>query len=88
MADSAALTRMLIEAYDVPDRSGTPKATFEVMFNPTSYGYKHEVTYENAQGLGDASSPQNFENVQPQGRDLAHRHEPRGVPRDHGPAPG
>lgn len=66
MADSAALTRMLIEAYDVPDRSGTPKATFEVMFNPTSYGYKHEVTYENAQGLGDASSPQNFENVQPQ----------------------
>lgn len=62
----AALAKMLIEAFDTPDRQGQPAASFSVMFNPTSYGYKHEVTYEEAQGLGDASSPQNFENVQPQ----------------------
>ena len=62
----AALAKMLIEAFETPERSGQPAASFTVMFNPTSYGYKHEVTYETAQALGDASSPQNFENVQPQ----------------------
>lgn len=61
----AALTRLSIEAYTEVERTGTPVATVEAMFNPTQYGFTHTVTYEQEQGAGDASSPQNFKAVQP-----------------------
>lgn len=39
---------------------------FTVMFNPTSYGQKYEVEYEEASGKGTSGSAQKFSRIKPQ----------------------
>jgi len=39
---------------------------FAVMFNPTSYGQKYEVEYEDASGKGTSGSEQKFSRIKPQ----------------------
>lgn len=60
------LKKMLIEAYKEADYSGSPAATFEVMFNPSTYSQKYDVEYHDRQGAGDTGSPQIFGKVKPQ----------------------
>lgn len=60
------LKKMQIEAYQDADYSGTPAATFTVMFNPNTYTQKYEVEYQDRQGQGDTGSPQVFGKIKPQ----------------------
>ncbi len=39
---------------------------FVVMFNPTTYGQKHEVVYKEEQGKGTTGSTQKFDSIKPQ----------------------
>jgi len=63
---SGNLTKMTIEAYKETDLSGTPADTFEVMFNPDSYGQKYEFEYSDAQGQGDTAAEQKYSGTKPQ----------------------
>lgn len=60
------LKKMIIEAYNKADYSGSPVKQFTVMFNPNTYAQKYEVTYHDRQGQGDTGSPQVFGKVKPQ----------------------
>ncbi|NEQ75371.1 MAG: LysM peptidoglycan-binding domain-containing protein [Okeania sp. SIO2D1] len=45
------LEKLKINVYDTASRSGSPKDTFEVMFNPESYSLKYENVYQTCQGI-------------------------------------
>lgn len=58
------LKKLLIESYkkiDYADKVGE----FSVMFNPTSYGQKYDVEYEDASGKGSSGSSQKFSRIKP-----------------------
>jgi hypothetical protein len=60
------LKKMLIEAYQQADYSGSAVDRFTVMFNPSTYTQKYEVEYQERQGQGDTGSPQVFGKIKPQ----------------------
>jgi hypothetical protein len=59
------LKKFLIEAYTASDYSGSPVASFSVMFNPANYTQKYEVEYQDAQGRGTSGSPQVYGSIKP-----------------------
>lgn len=48
MAASGELERLLIKAYDKPDFSGEPLASFDAYVNPAEITLSYEVEYDNA----------------------------------------
>ncbi len=59
------LKKLRIESYTSPDYSGSPKDTFEVMFNPNNYAVKYAVEYEEDQGKGTSGLPQKYKQTKP-----------------------
>jgi len=45
MAENGALEKMIIQAFEAPEREGEPKGKFVVMFNPVTFNKKYEIEY-------------------------------------------
>ncbi len=60
-----ALKKLIIEAYADAEYGGSPKDTFEVMFNPDNYSVKYAVEYEEDQGKGTSGLPQKYKQSKP-----------------------
>lgn len=60
-----ALKKLRIEAFASPDYSGSPKGSFDVMFNPSTYAVKYAVEYEEDQGKGTSGLPQKYKQTKP-----------------------
>jgi hypothetical protein len=58
------LKKLIIESYKKIDYADKVDE-FIVMFNPTSYGQKYEVEYEQASGKGSSGSAQKFSRIKP-----------------------
>lgn len=54
------LEKLKIKAYSNDARRGIPQKTFEVMFNPTSYSFKHESQFSERQALNVQGRRQTF----------------------------
>lgn len=65
MAASGELERLLIKAYDKPDFSGEPLASFDAYVNPAEITLSYEVEYDNAQGTGTTASRMDFKKLKP-----------------------
>ena len=65
MADRGTLERLVIKAYEAPDYSGSPVATFEAYVNPNEITLAYEIEYDAAQGAGTTGSRMNFKSMKP-----------------------
>lgn len=65
MAASGELERLLIKAYDKPDFSGEPLASFDAYVNPAEITLSYEVEYDSAQGTGTTASRMDFKKLKP-----------------------
>lgn len=65
MADSGALERLVIKAYEKADYSGAPVSEFEAYVNPNEITLAYEVEYDSAQGAGTTNSRMNFKKMKP-----------------------
>jgi hypothetical protein len=71
MADSGELERLLINAHDKPDFSGSPIGKFEAYVNPNEITLGYEVEYDSAQGSGTTNSRMEFKKIKPGDMTLA-----------------
>lgn len=65
MADSGALERLVIKAYEQADYSGEAASKFEAYVNPNEITLAYEVEYDEAQGAGTTNSRMNFKKMKP-----------------------
>lgn len=63
---SGQLARLLIEAYQAVECTGSPVRSFSVMFNPETYTTRHAVEYEDSeQAQGTTGLPQQYKATRP-----------------------
>ncbi|NEQ36044.1 MAG: hypothetical protein F6K40_06995 [Okeania sp. SIO3I5] len=60
------LEKLKINVYDKVARSGSPKDTFEVMFNPESYSLKYENVFQTYQGINTSARMVKYSLSKPQ----------------------
>ena len=65
MADRGTLEKLLIQAYDKANYSGSPIGEFKSYVNPNEITLGYEVEGDAAQGSGTPSSRMNFKKVKP-----------------------
>lgn len=65
MADSGMLEKLTIEAYETPDYSSSPVATFRAYANPSEITVAYEMEYDSAQGAGTTNSRMEFKKEKP-----------------------
>lgn len=64
---SGELKKLKIEAYSTIEFKESDKVDeFSVLFNPSTYAQKYEVTYENNAGQGTTGNTQKFGRIKPQ----------------------
>ena len=60
-----ALERLVIQAYEKPDYSGSPAGEFEAYVNPHEITLSYEMEFDAAQGAGTTNSRMEFKRVKP-----------------------
>ena len=65
MNDRGTLDRLTIQAFKLPDYSGTPIDKFEAFVNPNELTLAYEMEYDSAQGSGTTNSRMEFKKVKP-----------------------
>ncbi|NET44171.1 hypothetical protein [Okeania sp. SIO2B3] len=60
------LEKLKINVYDKAARSGAPKDTFEVMFNPESYSLRYENVFQGYQGINTSGRMARYSLSKPQ----------------------
>jgi hypothetical protein len=65
VADSGALERLVIKAYEQADYSGNAVDQFEAYVNPSEITLGYEIEYDSAQGSGTTNSRMSFKKVKP-----------------------
>jgi len=58
------LEKLTIEAYDKPERSGPPKATFKAMYNPTSMKQSHTIKWIKTMGKGEPTPTVKYDHTE------------------------
>ena len=59
------LEKLLIQAFEQPDFSGTAIASFESFVNPSEVTLAYEMEYDSAQGSGTTGSRMEFKKIKP-----------------------
>ena len=59
------LEKLMIQAFEKPDYSGSPVVEFEAYVNPTRSRSSYEMEYDSAQGSGTTNSRMEFKKVKP-----------------------
>ncbi len=65
MTAKGELEKLVIQAYEKPDYSGRPIATFRAFLNPSEITLAYEIEYDAAQGAGTTNSRMNFKKQKP-----------------------
>jgi hypothetical protein len=65
MSDRGTLEKLLIQAYEQPDYSGSVVGEFSAYVNPNEITLAYEMEYDSAQGSGTTNSRMNFKKVKP-----------------------
>lgn len=65
MDGSGMLEKLMIEAYETPDYSSAPIATFRANVNPSEITVAYEMEYDSAQGAGTTNSRMEFKKEKP-----------------------
>lgn len=71
MPDSGALERLVIQAYEQADYSGSPTGEFEAYVNPSEITLAYEHEFDSSQGAGTTNSRMTFKKVKPGDLSLA-----------------
>lgn len=59
------LEKLVIQAYEKPDYSGSAFAEFRAFLNPSEITLSYEIEYDAAQGAGTTNSRMNFKKLKP-----------------------
>lgn len=65
MRDDGALKRLVIQAYEKADYSGSPQDTFEAYINPSEITLAYELEYEGTNAPGTTNSRMTFKKGKP-----------------------
>jgi hypothetical protein len=65
MNDRGTLEKLKIQAFKLPDYSGTPISEFVSFVNPNEITMAYEVEYDSSQGSGTTNSRMNFKKMKP-----------------------